>query len=188
MKSVGVTDELASLFYNQEFVLALSQTNDSRFIHEKDDLFEYWLAWLEETGNQLTVWLTLASATMLTTTTLSITLLNNRKIKMSVAEYLELAKEYGITIYPILCGCPFVTTFRSTQSENYINNLLGWAASRQSATCETGGENFMLFRELQPEVVELTTRLLQLADLTHNRIQIAAKFWGLGHLSVTSFL
>ena len=188
MKTVGVSSKLAELFYEQEFVLALSLTANSRFAAEKDDLIDYWISWLQDADFQLSGWLTLATCNELDTTTLSITTLNNRRIKMSVAKHLELTKKLGKTIYPILCGCPFLTTYRSVDSENCVNNLLGWAAAQIPATQNTPNGNYILFRELQPEVVELTMRLLQLVDLTRNRIQIAACCWGLGHLQLNTFL
>ena len=132
MKIVGVTSELAALFYDKEFLVALSMIDKSpSFTEERDDLFDYWLSWLEDADGQVAGWLVLASATFENTTTAVVKTIDNRKVTVTMSRFLYATRILGKMAYNLLIACPFLTTYRGEDSESYINNLLGWAAATE---------------------------------------------------------
>ena len=144
MKVVGVTSDLAALFYDQHFLVALSTIDKTpEFYSQRDDLLDYWLAWLEDADGQVSGWLVLATAELTTTTLVSLKTINNRKTTVNIERFLLATRIMGRKAYNLLISCPFLTTFRGEASESYINNLLGWAAAAEQNMTQARFNKFL---------------------------------------------
>ena len=187
MKSVGVSEELNTLFQEYEFLKALYVIdNTPDFQREKDRLIDYWIHWLQDAEFQLAAWLTLAAVDSKDPVSISL-IVEHRLVSVSPETYIIWVKRLGPKAITLLTSAPFYATFESQISQQMLSNLINWMTDPRGGTLDSANGNYLLARELVREVQELTMRLLQLAVLTRNRLQMAAYWWDLGHLLLNSF-